>query len=31
MVLSQYVHEGNAIDYTPATDVTAGDVIVQGE
>ena len=26
-----YIHEGNAIDYTPAADVVAGDVIVQGE
>ncbi len=26
-----YIHEGNSIDYTPAADVSAGDVIVQGE
>ncbi len=26
-----YIHEGNAIDYTPAADVAAGEVIVQGE
>jgi predicted RecA/RadA family phage recombinase len=26
-----YIHEGNSIDYTPAADVAAGDVVVQGE
>lgn len=26
-----YIHEGSSIDYTPTVDVTAGDVIVQGE
>ena len=26
-----YIHEGNSIDYTPAADVSAGDVVVQGE
>ena len=26
-----YIHEGSSIDYTPAADVSAGDVIVQGE
>ena len=26
-----YIHEGNAIDYTPAADVAAGEVVVQGE
>lgn len=26
-----YIHEGNSIDYTPAADITAGEVVVQGE
>jgi len=26
-----YIHEGNSIDYTPAADVAAGEVVVQGE
>ena len=26
-----FVHDGDAIDYTPATDVAAGDVVVQGD
>jgi len=26
-----YIHEGNGIDYTPAADVAAGEVVVQGE
>jgi len=26
-----FVHDGNSIDYTPAADVAAGDVIVQGD
>jgi len=26
---ANFVHDGNAIDYTPAADVAAGDVIVQ--
>jgi len=26
-----FVHNGNSIDYTPGTDVSAGDVVVQGE
>jgi len=26
-----YIHEGNSIDYTPAADVAAGQVVVQGE
>jgi len=26
-----YIHEGNAIDFTPAADVAAGEVVVQGE
>ena len=31
MATAVYVHEGDAIDYTPGADVAAGDVIVQGE
>jgi len=31
MATAQFVHDGNAIDYTPSADVTAGDVVVQGE
>jgi len=27
----KFIHEGDAIDYTPPSDVTAGDVVVQGE
>lgn len=26
-----YVQRGNSIDYTPSSDITAGDVVVQGE
>lgn len=26
-----FVHDGNSIDYTPAADVTAGDVVVQND
>ena len=26
-----YVHKGDSIDYTPAADVAAGDVVVQGD
>jgi len=26
-----FVHDGNSIDYTPGADVTAGDVVVQGD
>ena len=29
--MATYVHEGRAVDYTPSSAVTAGDVIVQGE
>jgi len=29
--MATFVHDGNTIDYTPATDVAAGDVVVQGE
>ena len=28
--MATFVHEGNAIDYTPGADVAAGDVVVQG-
>ncbi len=31
MALAVFAHEGNAIDYTPTSDVAAGDVVVQGE
>lgn len=31
MVQAVFVHEGCSIDYTPAADVAAGDVIVQGD
>jgi predicted RecA/RadA family phage recombinase len=31
MALVTYVHDGNAIDYTPGADVAAGDVVVQGD
>ena len=31
MAIAQFVHGGNSIDYTPGADVSAGDVIVQGE
>jgi predicted RecA/RadA family phage recombinase len=28
---AQYVQKGNAVDYTPASDLAAGEVVVQGE
>jgi len=31
MATATYVQEGSAIDYTPAADVSAGDVVVQNE
>ena len=31
MPTATFVHDGNAIDYTPGADVAAGDVVVQGE
>jgi len=31
MATAQFVHDGNSIDYTPGSAVTAGDVVVQGE
>ena len=31
MADAQFVHDGNAVDYTPGADVSAGDVVVQGD
>jgi len=31
MVKAQYIHKGDAIDYTPTVDTPAGAVVVQGE
>ena len=31
MTLAQFIHQGNSIDHTPASAMTAGDVIVQGD
>lgn len=31
MAVAKFVHEGDAIDYTPSADVAVGDVVVQGE
>lgn len=31
MAIATFVHDGNAIDYTPSAAVAAGDVVVQGE
>ena len=31
MATAQFIHDGKSIDYTPSSDVTAGDVVVQGE
>lgn len=31
MALATFIHEGRSIDYTPGSDVAAGDVVVQGE
>ena len=31
MALAVFAQEGNAIDYTPSSDVAAGDVVVQGD
>ena len=31
MATVTFVHDGDAIDYTPASDVAAGDVVVQGD
>jgi len=29
--MTKFVHDGNALDYTPPADLAAGDVVVQGE
>lgn len=31
MAATVFVHDGDAIDYTPGADVASGDVVVQGE
>lgn len=31
MALAVFAHDGHAVDYTPSTDVAAGDVVVQGD
>ena len=31
MATATFVHDGKSIDYTPGSDVAAGDVVVQGE
>lgn len=31
MAIATFVHDGNAIDYTPGSAVASGDVVVQGE
>jgi predicted RecA/RadA family phage recombinase len=31
MALAVFSHDGNAVDYTPSSDVAAGDVVVQGD
>jgi len=31
MATARFVHDGNSVDYTPGSAVTAGDVVVQGE
>ena len=31
MATAVFIHDGNAIDYTPGADVAAGDVVVQGD
>jgi len=31
MATATFIHDGNAIDYTPGADVSAGDVVVQGD
>jgi len=31
MATATFVHDGNAVDYTPGSDVAGGDVVVQGE
>ena len=29
--MARFIHDGSAIDYTPASDVAAGDVVVQND
>ncbi len=31
MATAQFIHDGHYVDYTPTADVSAGDVIVQGD
>ena len=31
MAIAIFVHDGDSIDYTPSSDVAAGDVVVQGD
>jgi predicted RecA/RadA family phage recombinase len=31
MAIAKFVHDGDAVDYTPGADVAVGDVAVQGE
>lgn len=31
MAIAQFVQEGKSIDYTPSADVSAGDIVVQGD
>jgi predicted RecA/RadA family phage recombinase len=31
MATTQFIHDGNSIDYTPGADVAAGDVVVQND
>ena len=31
MATARFIHDGNTIDYTPGADVSAGDVVVQGD
>ena len=31
MATAQFIQQGNSIDYTPGTDISAGDVVVQGD
>ena len=31
MATARFIHDGDAIDYTPGADVNAGDVVVQGD
>ena len=31
MTVARFIHDGGSVDYTPGSDVAAGDVVVQGE